>query len=404
MFDERIRTIFLSALLAACLLVTGCVHMTPLVRDKAVPYESTFIASEVRGAPGTVDWSPDGKYLAYITSRGDLLVLYDPVSGEKRPLEVKDPFFVSWADSHTLLVVHGKHDYPLLSILDISSKKTVRYPLPPDTAAVIGEPGEHYAWTYIEGHDWSSLGVTEEYGLFRADWKRNSMGEIAKISRIAPIKPAGAYFLRGWAKAAPDPVSGKTVLLQLISPPLIRFYLKVLSVDTVTLDTTELMKLQQNEWLTTRASWSPYGGRLALIGNDNHLKVLSLDGELHTLDEKVVGIAPAWDPRGGRIFFGGYFIADDGSESVRVVRRGAKESTAFFSPGGDRMVLFAKGDLWLIKGIGPSSRAPETPPSVPQEKAASLRKLYRADQITKQEYEERIEALLQLYGGDPKGL
>jgi WD40 repeat protein len=399
MFYARSRTVLLAALAAACVLLVACAPTMPIDQDNSGGAVATFIAHRVIGAPGTVAWSPEGKYLAFLTRKTQKVTIYDPVSGESFTFESKRPFFLSWADQLTLLIAHGSSDSPVLTLLDIPSKKTVRYPLPPNTVALFGEPGAHYGWAFVEENEWRGIGIDYRYALFRPDWKKNTIGEIAKKSRIIAIREQVLPYLRGWATVGPDPVTGKAVLLLLITPTRGPVFLRAIAIDTVTLEQTGIANIPLNEWITTGASWSPDGKRLAFTGNDGRLKVLSMDGSLTTLDKEVIGTYPAWDPRGGQIFFGGFLIADDSSDRTRLVSgKGKETSTAFFSPAGDHMALDVKGNLWLISGIAPSPRAPKTPPSVLQKKASALRALYRDGSITREEYRKRLKVLLQEFG------
>jgi hypothetical protein len=356
-------------------------------------YGPVKLASGVAGTPGTVAWSPDGQSIAYIKKKVEIR---DVSSGDKSSVKLSKPYFLAWAGEHKLMVLHKGKDGPALALVDVGTREVENFKMPPGAVAAYPARDEGLIWVFTSRSEKLRIGVDVRYGLYSLDVRDSSLTEFFSTSRILPLRFAGTGRLKGWLSAGPNPIGGEMMLLQFIVPPAAPPYVKVLLIDVVTRASRQAARLD-NDMLSPRGSWSPLGRRVALVDEKGHLRILSLAGKIISIGDKVKGMYPAWDPRGGRIFFGGYLMEEDGSGRVPVAP-GEHESSAFFSPQGDSMALAVGGKLWLLKGIELSPRALKVSIGALREKAALLRELHTEGFITAEEYRQRLTNIINRHG------
>jgi hypothetical protein len=378
-----IRHTVLSAVFVLALLIP-----TTAISAQELPerYEPFKLASGVAGTPGTVAWSPDGKHIAYITNK---IEIFHTSTGKKSSVKLEEPYFLNWTGEQRLMVLHrdGK-----LVLVDANTLDKVNIKIPPNAVAVYPAWGEQL----LVFTSWSkalSFGVEVGYGIHVMELSNNSLTKAFSNSSILPLRYSGTEFLKGWMSAGPSSISGEAMLLRFIVPPNAPPYIKVLLLDAFTGTQREVIARYRGDWLRSWGSWSPTGNSAALTDENGRLRVLPLTGKALSVDDSVAGLYPAWDPRGGRIFFGGYLIDEDGGNRMPIVP-GEIESAAFFSPDGGRMAIASDSDLWLLNGIEPSPNATKVSTSLLRERVALLKELFVEGFITEKEYFERLSKII----------
>jgi hypothetical protein len=341
---------------------------------------------------GAVAWSPDGKHIAYIGKR---LEIYDTGSGEKGRIGLEGAYFIEWASEGELLVLFRADGAARLGWVDAETLNVNETALPVEADAAY-PLGDRKLLLAVAQAERISIGLDVRYGLSVHDLKDGSLREAYSSSRILP-RGNTAEDVRGWLSAGPNPLGGETVLLELVDPPALAPYLRICMVDYATGRKTEITRIQRGNFRAS-GSWSPLGRRAALVDEYGRLRVLGLGGALLAVDDGVSGEHPAWNPRGGLIFFGGYMLSADGKQREEIVPGGDGESAAFWSPDGTRMALLTGGSLWLLSGFTPSlAPAGGGVDEALKGKIVILRDLLQDSLLTEKEYYGRYDALIEKY-------
>lgn len=377
------------AALAALLLPVGA----PAASGPPEKYRPARVAKGLEQAgPGSVAWSPDGKHIAYIGKRVEI---YDTGSGEKSRLGLEGAYFIEWASEGELLVLFRAAGDARLGWVDAETLNVNETALPVEADAAY-PLGDRKLLLAAAGAERISIGLDVSYGLYVHDLKDGSLREAYASSRILPRENT-AEDVRGWLSAGPNPLGGETVLLELVDPPALAPYLRICTVDYATGRKTEITRIHRGDFRPS-GSWSPLGRRAALVDEDGRLRILGLGGALLAVDDGVSGKHPAWNPRGGLIFFGGYMLSTDGKQREELVPGGDRESAAFWSPDGTGMALLSQGSLWLLSGFTPSLAPAEGGGDESlRRKIGILRDLLEDGLLTEEEYYGRYEALIEKY-------
>jgi len=350
-------------------------------------YEPVKIASGVKGTPGTVAWSADGSRIAYIARKAHI---YD-ISGKHRSsLKISDPYFLNWSGENQLLVLHGGGQFAIVNTVTGESR---------DIEMPEGAVGVYPAWddNLIVLTEWSkeiSIGVDVHHVLYLLDLESGSLKDVYVASRIIPRRYSGSEYLRGWLSEGPAPASGEALLLDFIVPPNAPPYVKAITVDPFTGRTEEILPHYREDRFGAWGGWSVLGRKAAIVDDKGHLRVLSLSGAISKVDDAISGSYPAYDPRGDRIYFGGYLIDEDGINRTAILPE-EPESAAFFSPDGNSLAIAAGGKLWLLHGIEPPKHTVQISMDEIREKLILLRDLYSGGFLTADEYHKRLYAIIE---------
>jgi len=199
--------------------------------------------------------------------------------------------------------------------------------------------------------------------------------------------------LTAWTHAGPSALDNALLVMEHVKPPLIAFYTTVNTIDLATGEISEFSNPGgKNSYIS--ASWSPDGKRAVMTGGNGGLEVRNRLSQGVVIDQSLAALYPSWNPKGSRIYAGGYLIDSDGKNKEALLAN-ASGSLAQWSPDGAMLAVATGDELLLLRNIRPSYVPPDKPlDKTLSDKFSLLKGLLADGLITPEEYHERRAALL----------
>lgn len=385
-----IAVIMLMSAVASCR--PGRVTVEPV---PSAGYSHIKISAGVSARPGGLSWSPDNKRIAFIDKT---LNIFDIEGKKQTGLDIKEPFFVSWAEGADILVLFKEDGRKALGIVDAGGLSVKKIRLDPEPEAIFplrpyGSNGAERLLILSSKIKVLSFGTDLSYSLFIYNIKDGTTKNIYTSSRIYPVKNPNIGYLPAWIHAGLNPLDGSFLIMEQIKPPVVRPYSKVGIIDHVT-GKIQALTGDGNKKFYISASWSPDGTRLVLTGEDGRLEILGIYGGTAPVYSAAAGLYPSWNPGGSQIFSGGYIISSDGKNKEELLP-GSAESIAWWSPDGTKIAVISGDGLHLLEGFNPYFIYPDKPFNEHlSKKVVILKGLLSEGLLTENEYRERFDALL----------
>ncbi len=383
-----LRPAFLLALLTAVAACSPRQH--PALAEWSSRYAPVRIDEAVPANPGSVAWSPDGRYLAFLR-RGVTIVDRDTL--ERRHVPLDRPRSLAWSPDGKIYALSQNGPTTALHLIDPERLSAVQLPLdrPADMLYALDANGLLLAATHINiARIWTEY----SWQLARYDIASGATDTVTSLTKTYAGKRADDEPLLAWQHAGLNPLDRSFLLMEQLRPPVVSPYTRVSCIDPLSGTSIELpVTVNRNRYLS--ADWSPDGRHLALSGMNGTLVILDLrNGAVRALDAPV-GVYPSWNPRGSILYFGGSIIRTDGSAAESLLTDAAR-SFGEWSPDGSRLAIAAGGELLLFSNFVPVFSGPDRPPD--RRLAADLallRSLLEEKLITPAEYDNRRTRLLQ---------
>jgi WD40 repeat protein len=379
------------SLLAVLSLSAACApRHAPSIPEAAMRYSPVRIASGVSARPGSLTWSPEGTRLAFI---GKTLTVYDTESGEQRSLSIDNPYYAAWASDNTLYVLsRDAAGGSVLSALD--GKGFAIKPVPLDHADALYPTADGKGLIILSTTVKSlSFGTTISNTIVLRAVTPDRSKVVYRSSKTYMMKNPDVALWTAWTHAGPSPLDDAMLVMDHVQPPDVPSYTKVSSIDLATGELAE-MSDPNTKRTCLSASWSPDGRRAVMTGGDGRLEVRDRQGKGSVIDWSLPGVYPSWNPKGSRIYCGGYLIDSDGKNKEALLT-GAAGSISQWSPDGTKLAVAAGGGLLLFRNMP----AAYIPPDKPLDRSLSrklslLRGLVGEGVISRREYSERRDNLL----------
>ncbi len=369
------------------LMAAACTSLhAPSLTAAAIPYNPVSIASGVPAKPGSLAWSPEGTHLAFI---GKTLTVYDTEFGKQRYFPVYNPYYVVWAPGNTLYALsRDPKGNSVLYRVDMKNPGIKSTALAPDAVAVYPISGGKNLLVVFVSVRSLSYGTTIDciVALSSADGDRSKT--VYSFSKSYMMKNPDAAAFTAWTHAGPSPLDDALPVMEHVKPPVFPFRTKVNIVDLASDEASEMPNPGVQK-IYLSASWSPDGKRMAMTDGDGHLEVRDRLGDSIVIDSSLIGIYPSWNPRGSRIYAGGYLIDSDGKNKEALLTNAAG-SNSQWSPDGTKLAVATGDELLLFRNIRTSYIAPDKPlDSVLFQKLLLLKNLLSDGVISREEYNER---------------
>jgi WD40 repeat protein len=362
----------------------------PSVAETALHYNPVRIASGVPARPGSLTWSPDGTRLAFI---GKTLKIYDTGSGMQRSFPIDNPYYVVWAPDSTLYALsRDSKGNSVLCSLDTNSSRIEKMTLDLDADALYpASDGKNLLILSIHIKA-LSFGTRISCILALRNMAVGSSKTIYSFEKTYMMKNLDNALLTAWTHAGPSPLDNVVLVMEHVRPPVLPFYTKVNSLDLATGEISEMSNPTTNK-IYLSASWSPDGRRAVLTDGNGRIEVRDRLGKGAVIDWSLTGMYPSWNPRGSRIYCGGFLIDSDGKNKEELLTNAAG-SISQWSPDGITLAVATGDGLLLFRNMPTSYVLPDRPlDKALSEKLSLLRKLLSEGVISPQEYNERRDNL-----------
>ena len=379
-------------------LIASCVFITESAYGKAdspKKYNLITIANEVLTEPGILSWSPDNKKIAFI-SRG--LHIFDAETMSQRAIDIKDPFYINWAEEDELFVLYKENGHTVLCAVDTAGPKIkkIRMEIEPDAVFLL--PDKYKLLLFSLKTRISKIGTEISYTLFCYDMVTEKLDSLYTFSKIYMTKIPDIRFFKAWMHAGVNPLENTLLIMEQIKPPVVMPYSRLQEVDYITGQTQEILS-QKTKKLYISGSWSPNGERIALTDTNGHLEIYNrYNAGITYIDQNIQGFYPSWNPKGSQIFFGGYII-ESASTNREKLFSDSVESIAYWSSDGKKIAVVTDTKLYLVDNIKPSFLPPDGPLDRELRKKISvLKDLFIEQLLDKEEYIQRYNKLLKRTG------
>lgn len=349
-------------------------------------------AQDIALEEGAFAWDPDGARAGWI--EGGSVMICD-IATQKKTSTVSGGYTHLLWDTAGLYAIKGAASKTSLSMIDPASgnvERTIALGVPVSGIYSSGNGGEVILlW---ESFVRSKLGMDVNYALYALDLKSGKLDRKFSDYRIGFGRNMDARYYRGWAGVSP--MESKALLLDYISPPALRSYMRFTMVDYLQKGRVDIARSDILE-ITSHASWSPDGRRVAFAVDGAGLAIIDIDDGALVVQEGLSGLWPAWSPAGDKLYFGGALISPDDASREEILSS-AVRTIGWWSPDGTMLaVADGKGALRLISGFAPSDSGmkPDT-----RQKLLDLKGLLIDGLISQDEYNIRRDRLL---GGAGRG-
>lgn len=360
-------------------------------------YKPVKIAGKVNQAAGSVAWSRDNRFIAFLN---DGLNIYDINIGASKRIAIDSPYYVAWDDNNSLFVLYKKGLNKKLCTAGIKKLKCEDIPLNKAPEAVFPIADSAKLLVVSAQLKTAALWSDVYYELSIHDSDSGLTRTIYKAERTLPTKNPDIDFLSGWISQGLSPLDTTFLTMEYAKPPIFPPQLKIGVVDYMTGKIKTVGEFPHNKF-SVQGSWSPDGQRFALPDQKGRLTIMNIAGESSIPEKEVIGWHPSWNPRGSQIFIGGHIIDADGGRKVELAPKGA-DTSAYWSPDGTKMALLINDSLWLLDGFKPSIISPDKLPDKKLlKKLILLKELFTDKLISEEDYDSRYMKLLEK-DGPPK--
>ncbi len=295
--------------------------------------------------PGAVAWSPDSLSLGVISD--DKLIIRNTLTGNSRQISGISPVYLDWAPGKELLAVSKTDGNNELVRINAANGKihavsledspiAARWFHPPDSILTLSTSSRIL-----------SIGRFVTYRLTISGQTGSNLFLIK--DSYFPTRRPDTDVAVGWGQLAVRPFHDTVLTPEFHDPPRVEPYIYFKTIDPVNLSQADILK-QYTYRFNIPASWSSDGARLA-ITNDKGLLVIadmSNPGNAKPVNHKIRGRFPSWHPEKSLIYFGGWLMQSDGTES-RQILPGASGSIGTWSPDGKRLAVISGESLYLFE-------------------------------------------------------
>jgi hypothetical protein len=376
----------LSSILILLSIAACSPHRVPT--GAAAPYHPTRIASGVPARPGSASWSPDGKQLAFITS---VVSIYDRERGTQKTVGIDNPSYLLWTDEQALLVIAQGEDAAVLCVVEPGTLAVTQHALDRDARALYPLDTDKLLVLSVK-RALVSFGIEMNYRLAIYDRRDNTHKNLYSFEKIYP-RQTPETLLFAWLHASLDPMNDALLLMELVTPPVVSPYTRLMAIDALTGGPAELAA--PGKTVYTGTSWSPDGKRLALSDASGRLVIADLRGGADAVTGPAAGFHPAWNPKGSLIYLGGHLVLSNGKAEAALLPDSPR-SLGWWSGDGTRLAAVADGDLWLFDSFAPIFLPPDRPlDDTLKNRLSLLKSLHTDGLITLQEYQARRTRLLE---------
>jgi hypothetical protein len=374
-------------MLGIIFLLSATISCSPRrVPSDAAPHHPARLASGVPSQPGSASWSPDGKRIAFISTTVNI---YNREHGTSKAIGINNPSYLLWTADQELLVIAQSENTAELCLVEPETLAVTRHAL--DNAARALYPLDTEKLLVLSAKQTMlKIGIKMDYQLATYDRREAKQKNLYSFSKIYPRQTSGEP-LFAWLHAGMDPLNDVLLAMELITPPVIAPYTRLLEIDVLSGEALEIAAPRKTVY--TAASWSPDGRRLAL--SDDAGRLLITDLRAGTVEAAVTGFHPAWNPKGSLLYLGGYLVQSDGKTEAALLPDSPR-SIGWWSGDGSQLAVASDGDLWLFDSFAPVFLPPDRPlDETLKTKLSSLKNLQREGLITMQEYQDRRARLLE---------
>ncbi len=380
------------------LAAAGCAARSgPFVTETALRrYDPIKIASGVPAGPGSLSWSTEGASLAFV---GKKLTIYDTISREQTSFPIENPYYVVWGpDGLVYTLLRDKAGNTILCSLDRKSSRINSVKLDHDTDALYPSPDGKNLILVSAGIRRLSFGTVISDRVVLRDMTTGRTTTVYNTAKTYIMKNPNIAALKAWTHAGPSPLDSAVLVLEHVVPPDVPSYTKGYVLDLASGEISEMSNPDARK-IYLSASWSPDGKRAAMTDGDGRFEVRDRFGKGVVLNSPHAGLFPSWNPRGSRIYFGGYLIDSDGkNEEALLINAGA--SIAQWSPDGTSLAVATGDGVMLFQNMRASYIPPDGPlDEVLAGKLALLKDLLAAGVLTAREYQEKRDRLMMSPGG-----
>ncbi len=341
-----------SAIACLCILpllaVAACApRRAPAVTESALRYKPVTIATGIPAKPGCMSWSPDGTSLALI---GTMLTIYDTKSRELTSFPIDHPFYVAWSpDGIIYTLSRGKAEKNILCSLDRKSSRIKSMELEQGIDALYPIFNGKTLILVSAGVRHLSFGTVISNRISMRDATSGLTTTVYSSTKTVITKNPNSAVLKAWTNAGPNPLDNAILLVEHVIPPDVPSYSRVSIVDPETRALSEVFGPDARKTYLS-ASWAPDGKRAAMTDGNGRLEIRDRLGKGIVLDSPPAGLYPSWDPRGSRIYLGGYLIDADGKNGEALLTD-AGGSLARWSPDGSALAIATGDDVLLFRSM-----------------------------------------------------
>jgi WD40 repeat protein len=354
--------------------------------DSAGKYRPIRLATNLQVRPGNLAWSPDGRMLAFLTTAS--VNLYDVESTEQKVISIEGPHFLSWSSDNELLALSQEQGRDVLSSIDQERLEPTNRAIDVGAEALYCTSDNRSLLVLSTRVRQFSFGTEIALHLSVLNRADGTSRPLYDVSKVYPTKQTDLRYFLAWTHAGLNPIDTSLLVIELVKPPLMAPYSRIITVDSLTGDITELSG-QEQQTMYTSASWSPDGRMVVLSDKSGKLEIQTFNGDRVILDRSFSGFYPTWSPQGDRIFAGGSLIDRDGKHKEDLLAK-SPWSIAQWSPDGTKLAVATDNDLWLFNDVSRASvPAGGTLDKSLFNKMSLLQNLFRDGLITRQEYQER---------------
>jgi hypothetical protein len=300
-----------------------------------------------------VAWSPDGTALATVRPEG--ISILELSSGIERILPAPGALSVDWAPATNLLAVErGPEGSRVVSIDPATGARSPLHVAPELRCA---------RWLG-SGAGWFAVTAAFEVGRIGTRSSRTVIAdlgvgarEVHRFDQTYPTQEPLADPSLGWGAARENPLHHGLLLPEVRKAPLFGPQLRL-----VPLDPFDPGKSEQDPigvaGFGAEASWSPDGGRAAVVDAAGAMRVLEPGKRAPDPVGAPRGTHPSWHPSAEVIFLGGWLVTPSGAPLRKLVA-GGEEAVGVWSPRGDRIAVAGGGRVLVFGELG----LPAPPPT-----------------------------------------
>jgi len=393
----RMRSMSVAAAVFFLVIETSCVtRHVPSPTAFSFKYRPIKIAVDIETQPGCVAWANDGRTLAFV--RKGTVNLYDAESAEVRSIRLDGAHSVAWSPEDALLVLAKENGKDILCTIDRKNLEISRTPVDAGAESVYAANDNRHLLLLAKRLRRLTFGIEVALRVSLYEINAGAPKTLYEFTKIYPVDKPDRRTLSAWTHAGLRPVDNSLLVIEYIRPPAVAPYSRVIMIDSVSGETTEISG-RMHTTVYTSASWSPAGNMIALTTGDGGLEIRAVSDGRQVQYGQATGFYPTWSPGGDRVYTGGHLVAKDGTEPEMLLANAAW-SVAQWSPDGTTLAVAAEGALWLFRDMGPALGRPDGDRDRLMKKMQLLQELFRNGLITPREYQERKDTMMKRTEGE----